>query len=49
MKTEEDMILNDEVELPYMRRELVISLKALSDLEYQQAIWVRREFPHEKF
>lgn len=32
-----------------MRRELVISLKALSDLEYQQAIWVRRELPHEKF
>lgn len=49
MKTEEDMILNDEVELPYMRRELVISLRALSDPEYQRAIWVRREFPHENF
>ncbi len=49
MKTEEDMILNDEVELPYMRRELVLSLKALSDLDYQYAIWVRGEFPHENF
>ena len=49
MKTEEDMVLNDEVELPYMRRELVISLKALSDLEYQHAIWVRKEFPTETF
>ena len=49
MKTEEDMILSDEVELPYMRRELVISLKALSDLEYQHAIWVRKEFPTETF
>lgn len=29
-----------------MRAEVVEAVRALSDLEYQQRVWVRRELPH---
>ena len=34
-----------DVEFPAMRREVLTSLAALSDPEYQQKVWVQREYP----
>jgi hypothetical protein len=34
-----------DVEFPAMRREVLASLAALSDVEYQERVWVQREYP----
>lgn len=34
------------IRYPEMRAEVVEAVRALSDLEYQQRVWVRRELPH---
>jgi hypothetical protein len=33
------------VEFPSMRRDVMSSLAGLSDVEYQQRVWIRREYP----
>ncbi len=38
-----------EVPLPEMRAEVIGSVQALSDPEYQWRVWVRREYPHPKY
>lgn len=37
------------IRYPEMRNEVVLAVKALSDPDYQQRVWVRKEFPHENF
>ncbi|MFI0262550.1 hypothetical protein ACH4OW_26325 [Streptomyces sp. NPDC017056] len=37
------------VELPDMRAEVVSAVRALSDREYQQRVWVGRIYPHPGF
>ena len=37
------------VQYPNMRAEVVGALKALSDHEYQQRVWTRHDYPHDKF
>lgn len=34
------------VEYPEMRAEVIEAVRALSDLEHQRRVWVRRELPH---
>lgn len=38
-----------ELKYPAMRRELIEALKSLSDRDYQQRVWIDKEFPHENF
>jgi hypothetical protein len=38
-----------DVEFPAMRREVLDALAALADAEYQQRVWVRREYPRLDF
>ena len=37
------------VKYPEMRAQVIASLRALSDPEYQQRVWIERQFPHEQF
>lgn len=38
-----------EVEFPLMRREVMTALAALTDLEYQQRVWIERIYPTETY
>ena len=37
------------VTYPALRREVVTALRSLSDVEYQERVWVRQELPHPKY
>ncbi|MBB5157350.1 SCO4402 family protein [Saccharopolyspora phatthalungensis] len=39
----------EPVRYPSMRAEIVLAVKALSDPDYQQRVWIRRQYPHENF
>lgn len=39
----------NDVEFPEMRSEVVLAIRALADSDYQQRVWIRREYPHPKF
>ena len=39
----------NDVEYPEMRLNVVRSIQALADLDYQWRVWVRREYPHSNF
>ncbi|MFG3437739.1 hypothetical protein ACGF0J_10915 [Nonomuraea sp. NPDC047897] len=38
-----------EIRFPDMRKEVEGAVRALADLEYQQAVWIRREDPHSQY
>lgn len=38
-----------EVRFPEMRREIIGAIKALADPEYQEAVWVKRIYPHPRY
>ena len=39
----------NQVVHPEMRAQVISCLSSLSDIEYQQRVWVRREYPRENF
>ncbi|MFI5520503.1 hypothetical protein [Streptomyces platensis] len=39
----------DIVQLPEMRQEIISAVKALSDSDYQQRVWIDRIYPHADF
>ncbi|MDT0486992.1 SCO4402 family protein [Streptomyces doebereineriae] len=38
-----------DVEFPEMRENVLSAVRALSDAEYQNRVWIRREYPHEGY
>lgn len=45
MSSEEYIPGSEGVKYPAMRNEILGALEALSDLEYQQTVWINRQFP----
>lgn len=39
----------DTIRYPQMRAEVLEAVRALSDPDYQQRVWIRGEYPHEGF
>ena len=39
------MVLANKIKYPHMRDELIEHLKALSNKDYQESVWIRGEFP----
>ncbi|MFF4034157.1 hypothetical protein ACFYZ2_31145 [Streptomyces sviceus] len=38
-----------DVEFPEMRENVLSAVRAFSDVEYQNRVWLRREYPHEGY
>lgn len=38
-----------DVEFPEMRENVLSAVRALGDAEYQDRVWIRREYPHEGY
>ncbi|TQM25871.1 SCO4402 family protein [Nocardia bhagyanarayanae] len=39
----------NEVQFPEMRANVLSAIRALADREYQQRVWLERQYPHEGF
>lgn len=42
-------MVSNKLTYPEMRKELIDYISALSDIEYQQKIWIEKQYPNEKF